>query len=644
MNQEDETEQPGQPSTAVPSKRPWWKHGLRIAIQSILLLPLYAAILVAATIAGIGWCYYDASADLDLEKVSRPDIGALILDSHNVEIGRVGSLNQILVTREEIPQIFIDALLAAEDQRFYTHPGFDFMGSVRAALANYRSEGIREGGSTLTQQLARDVYRMEGKSYDRKLSEIAAAVRLEGRYTKDQILVNYLNRVYFGSGFYGLGAAARGYFGKKASELTIDQAALICGIIPSPSRYSPLISPKRARENRDQTLNRMRTNGTLSDEELQHFLSLDTPVASSHEDSLTRGQTSYLVARIERELRSEIATWSQPPASLDGFTIRTSVDLSGQQEAAKTMDRYLKELPVSQPKDDPLEAAFILLENRSGQILLSVGSRDFQKSEYDRSVEMKRPPGSSFLPFLYAAAYENGPFTPATMLLDAPFDNRELGLGSVGGVLGEWSTENPDNHWEGPIPSSMALSQSKNSPAARLSQHVGLDNMRRIVKSCGISTDLRDIPGSLMGASELGLLELVRAYTVFANSGIPAPLPRLIREIEAPSGKVISRPASYAPARAIKASTAQWISDALPTSEKLPATRGKSGTTATYTDAWYFGFNDEFTWGLWVGRDRFTPIASPAFGGRIAQPLAEEIMSSRIRPSLSSSTSHPDHP
>lgn len=624
----------GEPA-ALPDKpikrRPVWVHLIVLFFQLLFLAPIYVGILAGAVGAGVGWHYFDESARLDLELVGRPDVGALVRDANGIEIGRAGSMNRVLIQREEIPQHFVDALIAAEDQRFFVHPGFDPVGSFRAALANLRSEAIREGGSTLTQQLARDVYRLEGRNIDRKLSEIAAAVRIEKRYSKDEILANYLNRIYFGSGFYGLGAAARGYFGKKVGELTVDESALICGVIPSPSKYSPFVDADLAKKNRDQTLRRMNEIGKLTDGEYKMCLAKETRVASSREDSLKRGQIAYLIARIERELREEIATWPEPPASLDGFTIETSVDLAAQQEAAQLMDRHLGLLSKDAAEKDPLEAAVVLIENRTGQIVLSVGSRDYQRSEYDRAIAMKRPPGSAFLPFLYAAAYESGPFTPETILLDAPFDNREMGLGAIGGVLGEWSTENPANRWEGGITAAEALTKSKNSPSARLALKVGLSNVRRIARSCGIETELREMPGSLLGASEASLTELTRAYTVFANGGTPAPGPRLIREIRDASGKIVARPASYASAPALKESTAKAIVGNLAPSGPLPGARGKSGTTATFTDAWHFGFNGTYTWGVWIGRDRFTPIRPLAFGSEIASPLADAIAAGTVK-------------
>lgn len=630
---------PSEPDKPL-KRRPVWLHLIILFFQILFLTPLYAAIIVGAVGAGVGWHYFDGSAELDLGLVARPEIGALVKDAKGIEIGRAGSMNRLLITREDIPPHFVDALIAAEDQRFFVHPGFDPVGSFRAALANLRSEAIKEGGSTLTQQLARDVYRLEGKNIDRKLSEIAAAVRIEEVYSKDEILVHYLNRIYFGSGFYGLGSAARGYFGKKASELTVDESALICGVIPSPSRYSPFVSTVRAKENRDQTLRRMLETGKLSAADFDRYLAMETKVASSREDSLERGQISYLIARIERELREEIATWPEAPESLDGYTIETSADLAAQQTSAKAIDKHLVTLAAAEEKD-PLEAAFVLIENATGQIVVSIGSHDYQRSEYDRTVEMKRPPGSAFLPFLYAAAYENPPFTPSTILLDAPFDNREMGLGAVGGILGEWSTENPANRWEGQITAAEALTKSKNSPSARLGQLVGLERLRRVARAAGINSELREMTGSLLGASEVSLTELTRAYTVFSNGGTPAPAPRLIREIRDASGKVVARPSANAPARALKESTARSVASALPGVSAVPGARGKSGTTPTFTDAWHFGFSGTHTWGLWIGRDRFSPIRPLAFGSEIAQPLAETLAAGVVAPSPVATSSAP---
>lgn len=621
------------PSPEVPpaaKSRPLWRRILVVFLKIVFLTPFYLVVALAAFGGGVGWHYFEASADLDLTEVERLEVGALVRDVNGREIGRAGTMSRLLITRDDIPIHFVDALIAAEDQRFYLHPGFDPVGSVRAAWVNYRADAIREGASTLTQQLARDVYRLAGKDADRKLAEIAAAVRIEDRYTKDEILVHYLNRIYFGSGFYGLGSAASGYFGKTPQQLTVDEAALLCGLIPSPSRYSPLVSEKLALENRDQTLRRMQQIGKLTEAQLATFLATETVVAKSREHLINRGQVNYLLARVERELRASLMKRPVPIKSLAGLIVETSIDLERQQNAARSIDRHLEEIrkkaAAAGTSTEDIEAAFVMIENRTGRIIVSVGSRDFHKSEYDRAIEMTRPPGSALFPFVYAAAYEKGAFKPDSPVFDAPFDNREMGLGSIGGILGEWSTENPANRWEGPIPASQALRFSKNAPTARLGLQVGLGPVRELVAAAGIESALDEAPGSILGNSEVNLTEMTLAYTTFPNGGTRAPLPGMIREVRDTSGKLISPSLELKPDAAMSAITAQAVSESLTASGEGAKETGKSGTTSAFTDAWYFGFDDDHTWGTWVGRDSFTPLFPLAFGGALAKPLAAEIV------------------
>ena len=308
-----------------------------------------------------------------------------------------------------------------------------------------------------------------------------------------------------------------------------------------------------------------------------------------------------------------------------------------QQAAARAMDRHLaavaeKAAEAGFPGDD-LEAAFVMMENRTGRIVISVGSRDFHKSEYDRALEMTRPPGSAFFPFVYAAAFEGGDWRPDTPVFDAPFDNREMGLGGIGGVLGEWSTENPENRWDGYIPAAAALAFSKNSPTARLGLQVGLGRVREMARAAGIESALADVPGSLLGQSEVNLTEMTLAYTTFSNGGVPAFSPGMIREIRDVSGKLISGPLEWKPARAMSEATARAVSDCLAASARGAETgaTGKSGTTPAFTDAWYFGYDETHTWGAWIGRDSFTPIYPLAFGGALAKPLAEEILAGGVK-------------
>lgn len=577
---------------------------------------LYLAAGVLGAAGGLGWYYLDENLHHDLSRVEELATGAEVVDTHGVKIGRIGATDRRLITREDIPDTFIDALLAAEDQRYFRHVGFDPFGTMRAAIANYRAETIREGASTLTQQLARDVFGLKGKNIERKLNEIAIAFWIEREYSKDEILVHYLNRIYFGSGFYGVGAAALGYFDKPLRELSIDESAMLCGLIRSPSRLSPFVSRERAISARNQTLERMVAIGRLSPADRAEIVAAPTPVADNRDQRIHRGQAAFLLARIEKETRELIGD-----RSLEGLRIRSSVDLALQQEAAYEIDRHLKKLHREHPDVEgigELEGAVIVVENRTGRILLTVGSRDFRGSEYDRSRDMKRPPGSAFLPFVYATAFDSGAFGPDSILTDAPFDNREMGLGGNAGVLGEWSTENPDNRWEGAIRAADALRLSKNSPTARLGLKVGLDRVSKLAARAGVETPIRKLSGSLLGASEMTLGELVRAYTIFPNEGIPAPRLGLIETIQSGEEIVFSPERELTAERAISRETAHQIARLIGNQQ--------SGTTPGYTDGWHFGFNRDFTWGFWVGKDTFETIYPMAFGSALAEPIAKAVL------------------
>ncbi|MEM6915644.1 MAG: transglycosylase domain-containing protein, partial [Verrucomicrobiota bacterium] len=446
----------------------------------------------------------------------------------------------------------------------------------------------------------------------------AIAFWIEREYSKDEVLVHYLNRIYFGSGFYGVGAAANGYFDKPLSELNVDESAMLCGLIRSPSRLSPFVSRERAMGARNQTLARMVSIKRLTPGEYEALVAAPTPVADNRDQRIHRGQASFLLARIEKETRELIGD-----RTLEGLRIQSSVDLEFQQSAAYQIDRHLKKLSQENPEVDgidDLEGAAIVIENRTGRILLTVGSRDFRGSEYDRSRDMRRPPGSAFLPFVYATAFESGKFDPDSILADAPFDNREMGLGGNAGVLGEWSTENPKNRWEGPIRAADALRLSKNSPAARLGLETGLDRVSDLAARAGIETPIRKLSGSLLGASEMTLSELVRAYTIFPNEGKPSPSLGLIESIKSKDETIFSSARELDSEPVISKEVAHGIANLIE--------NGQSGTTPAYTDGWHFGFNRGLTWGVWVGKDTFETIFPMAFGSVLAEPISRSMQAS----------------
>ena len=606
------------PSTTR-KKRPF----LLSALLFLIGFVFYLAVSAAGLGAGVIWHYIDATDHYDIRKVENQNLGAAVVDSNGVTIGRIGNENRIFIERSDLPDHFVSALIAAEDQRYFFHPGVDPKGSLRAAWRNYRASEIEEGGSTLTQQLARNVFELEGRHMERKLTEMAVALQIELQYSKDEILEHYLNRIYFGSGFYGLGSAAKGYFNKRAKDLTLEESAMICGVIRSPSKLSPLANQKLATEARNRTLNRMHESGLLPSGRLKEALAATTRPVETRSVRVSRGQRDSLLDRIEKEMDSRF-----PIFPIDGATIRVSYDLHLQQKAANLLDEHLTNISKNSAKEkmEPLQGAVIILSSETGLALAKVGSRDYLNSEYDRTVGMKRPAGSAFLPLLYAAAYEKKIATPDTLLLDGPLDNRLIMLGGTKGVLGEWSTENSENTWEGPIRAADALTKSKNAASARLGFQLGLTSLANFTKQIGIESELRDRSGAFLGASEMSLLELTNAYAALAGNRNIAKQENGIRKISDPKeSSLYAAPSSFGNHPALADSTVIAIQNSLQGKNGEGVFHEKCGTTAGYTDAWHFGFNDTYIWGIWIGRDKFSSIAPRAFGHIYARPVAEKL-------------------
>ena len=613
-----ESDRKAEAPSKVRKKRPFLLSAFLFLIGSVF----YLAVAIAGLGAGVAWHYLDATDHFEISKVENQNLGAAVVDSQGLTMGRIGNENRIFIQRSDLPDHFIDALVAAEDQRYFFHPGVDPKGSLRAAWRNYRASGIEEGGSTLTQQLARNVFELEGRNMERKLIEMAVALRIELRYSKDEILEHYLNRIYFGSSFYGLGSAAKGYFNKEVKDLTLEESAMICGLIRSPSRLSPFASQKLATEARNRTFDRMHESGSLTSSQRKEALATTTRPVEIRSVHVARGQRDSLLDRVQREVESRF-----PDVPTDGSTIYVSYDLTLQQKAANLLDEHLTQVSQNSTREkaEALQGAVIILSRGTGLPLASVGSRDYLKSEYDRTVGMKRPAGSAFLPLLYAAAYEKQVATPDTPLLDGPLDNRLVMLGGTEGVLGEWSTENPENVWEGQIRAADALTKSKNAASARLGFELGLTALAEFSRQIGIQSKLRDRSGAFLGASEMTLLELTHAYAVLAENRLIPAEGNAIRQILDHTDAALFEASSDSDKPILAESTIQAIQDSLRKENGDSVFYEKSGTTAGYTDAWHFGFNDTYIWGIWIGRDRFNSIAQRAFGHLYARPVAEKL-------------------
>lgn len=536
--------------------------------------------------------------------------------------------------RHEVPLAslspnLVNAVIAIEDQRFYDHHGVDAWRIAGSVLANIRSGELAQGGSTITQQLARQSFLTLDKKFRRKLKEAYLALRIESMYSKDQILELYLNKVYFGSGLYGVEAAARGYFGKSSSDLSVGEAALIAGLIQSPSAYDPRVNLDRAVTRRRTVLSQMVVAGTLAADDASRIA--EQPVVLTTERSNSWGE--WFRQAVTRELVDRFG-WDL--VSQSGLRVYTTLDAVAQRAAEQAMteglDRIEKRAAFRhQPRTasadanqtdtapDYLQGALVAIDPATGEVRALVGGRDFSDSQFDRVSQARRQSGSAFKPFVYAAALEKG-LSPATLIagLDEPIPTPE----------GPWLPDDGHNAATA-LTMRTALRTSSNRAAAHMLQAIGIQPAVDQAHKLGLEAPA--VPSLVLGAGDVTLLSLTAAYGAFADSGT-LHTPRLIRRVEDADGKVLMETQDD-PRRVISEQTAFQMSAMLvdviergtassvrQTGFRLPAA-GKTGTTNDYRDAWFVGFTPDLVAGVWVGFDKPRTIVSGGYASELAVPI-----------------------
>ncbi len=597
------------------------------------------------------------AAEFDLALMREMESATLILDRKEQIMGRIFVQNRDTVPLHEFPRYLLQAVIAAEDNRFYKHRGVDFVGLARAFIENYKAEKITQGGSTLTMQLARNSFSLREKSYERKLVEVFLSRRIEREMNKNLILELYLNRVYYGAGFYGAEAAARGYFGKGARELTLSESAILAGLLKSPNNLSPWSDRRASIESRNVVLRRMLQLEMISSQEYQNALAEDPDVKTRKPIS---GE-SYVIDFIRQQVIDELGFEA---ASSEGFRVYTTIDPRIQTAADNALrerltqiekrpqwehetyeqyENYLRKLRRSDAESaavlpDYLQGSLITVDNQTGAILALSGGRDFKHSEYNRALLAKRPPGTAFKPLVYAAAFEKGMF-PGTPVEDAVMDNRQVMIGGTTGILGEWGPESEDNRFEGTISARQALVMSKNAATVRLGMQTGLEEVIAFARASGISTELRPFPATLLGSSEVTLADLTLAFTQFAKGGWRPKRLHVIQRIENKAGETVYS-AKMERKQVMRATAAFEVHTALEevleigTADRartelglkhFPA-GGKTGTAYNFTDNWFIGYNSSVTTGVWVGFDKPRTIYRGAFSKDTALPVWVDVM------------------
>src|SRR5213593_3798750 len=488
-------------STSPPKLPLWRRRWLRrvlIAVGALTLLGLTAVGIAAL------WAFTILPRSLPsvtaLETL-QPIQGTKIYDDNDEPMTELHVERRILVPLAQIPQSLRDAILATEDRRFYSHWGIDPIGVARAVVQNYRRGRLVEGGSTITQQLTKVLFLTPDKSLERKMKEAALALELERRYSKDRILEMYMNQIYFGNGAYGVEAAARTYFGKSVTELSLKDAALLAGLPRAPSTYSPFEHPEAAKRRREVVLRRLVEYGAVKDPDAKKLARADLGLIPP-ERRRTTGQ--YFLEFVQQTLE---AKYGADMVFKGGLNVYTTLNPTMQLVAEQSLRDGLKALEgrskTARAGEHP-EGAIVTIEPQTGYVRAMVGGYDFFRSEFNRAVQARRQPGSAFKPFVYVAALESG-FTPASRVDDAPVSY------AVGGGQ-TWKPENYDRKFRGPTTLQQAVEESINVVTVKLQEQIGLSRTVRVARRFGITSPL-DVNLSLaLGTSDLTLLELTSAY------------------------------------------------------------------------------------------------------------------------------------
>ena len=573
----------------------------------------------------------DSGKPLDLLEVE-PEQVAAFYDEIREE--------RILTTLDDVPPHLIDALLLTEDQRFYSHHGVDLLAILRAAGANVRALGVVQGGSTLTQQLIKNVYLSRERTFGRKFLEAALSVLLEVRYSKKEILNAYFNEVYLGQkgsiAITGFGEAARFYFGKDLRDLDLAETALLVGMIRAPGQYNPYLRPERAIERRRQVLSVMRDEEKITPEEFAHAEAQPIDLLRTHD---LGNRAPYFLDHLSAQIHELV-----PPEALrsGGLRVYTSLDLGIQERAERALREGLESLErgypqqLGQKKDKErrgkLQGSVIALRPETGQVVAMVGGRRYEESQFNRAVQARRQPGSLIKPFVYLTGFalsQEGkipPFTPATLIEDEPLEIIS------GGKI--WSPQNYDHEYHGIVTVREALARSLNIPAVRAARDVGLPAIIDMMRRMGIRDRLLAVPSLALGAFEVSPLDVASAFSVIANYGVRAE-PVTVREVVTPDGRVIqsrevelepvvSPQAAYITLDLMRAVVAEGTAASLRALGFGGEVAAKTGTTDDLRDAWFVGFTPRLLVLVWVGYDDNHPIGLT--GAQAALPIWAEIM------------------
>ena len=588
----------GKPKSAqaAPSRKRRGRKG-RLRIGRLFYWGAVAALW--AVIAGIGalvWIGIHLPPIQSLEIPKRPP-SVLILGDNGATLATRGEMGGAAVPLAELPDYVPKAFIAIEDRRFYSHFGIDPWGIARAGLADLLHRGVSEGGSTITQQLAKNLFLTQERTVSRKLQEIALALWLEHKYGKAQILDLYLNRVYFGSGAYGVEAAAQRYFGKSARQLTLPEAAMLAGLVQSPSRLAPNHNPDGAVRRAAVVIADMAEQKMISESAAKFALAHPAHAVKP----AGAGTVNYVADWVMDAVDGLIGNIDQD------IVVQTTIDPALQSAAEQAL---VDALNAKGEKLNIGEGALVAM-TPDGVVRALVGGKNYGESQFNRAIDAKRQPGSAFKPFVYLTALEHG-LTPDTIREDAPI------------AVKGWKPENYEHQYWGPVTLTQALANSLNTVSVRLTLEFGPDAVIRTAYRLGITSLLQPNASIALGTSDVSPFELVSAYATFANGGL-AIAPHVVERIRTADGKTLYDRSAKPLGRIVDARTVgmmntmmqQTLVSGTARAASLPGWQaaGKTGTSQDYRDAWFVGYTSHLVTGVWLGNDDDTPTKRAVGGG-----------------------------
>jgi penicillin-binding protein 1A len=589
---------------------------------------LIAFALVGAAL-GVVYAHLQELPDITNLNEFKPSQATRIYDINGDLVSQLWLEQRTLVPLEKIPLSLQQAVISIEDQRFYEHFGIDVIGIVRSFITNVAHGGVREGASTITMQLARNLFLTPERTFSRKVREALLSMQIEKNYSKQQILEMYLNQIYFGEGAYGCESAARTYFGKHVEELTVPECAMLAALPKAPNNYDPYKNPYDALKRRNTVLNSMAENNCITLQEATEYK--NTPIELK---KIEVQNAPYFVEFVRQQLE---ARYGSNAVYKGGLSVYTTLDMKLQEAAQQAMEKGLenaealarKNRQSNIPIDQTIQGALFSMDPHTGAIRAMIGGRDFRQSVFNRAIQAHRQPGSAFKPIIYAAAIENG-YTMADVFLDSPVVYPDPTTGQP------WRPTNFSTKFRGPTTLHTALMYSINVVTIKLLDKLGIQPVVSMARRLGITTPIKPNLSLGLGTSEVTLDEMVQAFSVFDNQGVRVE-PFAILSVKDSSGRVLESNSPVAQ-EVLDPQTAYIMTHTLEDvidhgtgriirlmGFTYPAA-GKTGTTNDNVDAWFIGYTPDLACGVWVGYDDRISLGKKQTGGETAAPIWADFM------------------